>query len=166
MAFVPRAYWDVNLTFVDNNDKGGYCSFKLPGTLLIAEAQGVATAVAGAMQAVSDAALTEMSISRSYVNDAPPVAPATSEVERKLRIPLGTDEFPEVTSIEVPSPAFTLEVNGTDVVDVTTPAVAALVDLLTEGSLGPGNGLITYYGADITRAGTPYVTHRNRKRSG
>ena len=165
MALVPVGNWNVTVSFKDNNDKIGVTGFRLPGNLLLSEAQGVATAVGNAMQAVSDAALIDLQLTYAFVNDAPPVPPATSEVERKLRIPLGTARFEDVTAIEVPSPAFTLEVNGTDVVDVTTPAVTALVDLLTEGSLGPANGLVTYFGEDITRAGTPFVMHRNRRKN-
>ena len=87
-------------------------------------------------------------------------------MERKLRVPLTAGVYRNATYLEVPSPRFTLEVNGTDVVDLTDASIIALRDALVNanGILG-SSGLRTYFGADITATGEPFVTHRNRKKS-
>lgn len=164
MALTDKGRWLVNLTFQDNNGKvastGGY----LPGALTLAEVNTRLTAFAAALSAVSDAVVVNGQISRLYIEPNPVAPPASSEVERKLVIPLGTaNEKPGVSSIEVPSPIFGLEVAGTDVVNQTNAALVTLVTLLTEGSIGPGNGFVTYYGDDITRAAAAYISHRNRR---
>lgn len=165
MALIPSGAWEAAVSFRDNNGKTAAVGFYLPAGLTQLEAQGVFTAVANAMGAVSDAAIIGGSLTRAYAQDTPATPPATSEVERKLRIPLDAGIYRNATAVEVPSPAFTHEISGTDVVDVNSPAIAALLDLLAQGSLGPANGLVTYWGADITATGTPFVTHRNRKKS-
>ena len=163
MAFVPRPYWNINFGFRDNNEKVASVSTKVPGALTEAEVTTRVTALAAALQAVSDAAIFTATIEKGFVNDTPPTPPTSSEVERKLNIPLGTALVENATSMEVPSPLFSLEIDGTDIVDQTDPLLVTLLGLLTAGALGPGDGSVTYYGDDITRAGAPVITHRNRR---
>lgn len=164
MPYVARPFWNVSFGFIDNNDNVATCSTKLPGDLTLAEVETRVTALAAALQAVSDASVRDANISRTYVQDTPTPAVATSEVERKLIIPMGTDLEPNAVTMEVPSPVFSLEIDGTDVVNQATPSLVTLVGLLTAGALGPGDGSITYYGADITRSGPAYIAHRRRSR--
>lgn len=163
MAFVSPDAWNVTFTFQDNNENSAPAEVKYPATGLFADVQGDADTYAAAFQAVSDAALVSYNISRTYVNDAPPVPPASSEVERKLYIPLGTATRRRAASVQVPSPIFALDQNGTDIALPTNAALIALIDLLTNGRLGPGNGIVTVYGDDITRAGAAVIRHRTRK---
>lgn len=163
MALVRRPSWQVSFGFIDNNENVARVSTRLPGDLTAAEVDTRVTALGAALQAVSDARLFTADASISYLEDAPVAITPTSEVERKLRIPLGTADFPNATEVEVPSPIFTLEINGTDVVDPANAALVTLIGLLTQGSVGPGNGSVTYYGADITQAGQPVIVHRNRR---
>lgn len=163
MAIIPAPFWRVTFVFGDNNGKTAACGVAYPASLAYADVATSAGNLAADLDAISDAVLLNYQISTQFVEDAPAAAPATSEVERKLLIPLGTSLTPNATSIEVPSPVFGIEVNGTDVVDSTNPLVDALLDELTRGLLTPGNGPVTYYGADITRAGTPTIVHRTRR---
>jgi hypothetical protein len=119
--------------------------------------------LAAALDAISSAQLESYGILRQYRENAPVAPAAESEVERKLRIELGTATRLAVSSMEVPSPIFTIEIAGTDVVNPADAAVVNLLDELTNGLLTPGNGIVTWFGADITRASTPVIIHRNRK---
>lgn len=159
MAFVPNV-WTAWFSFRDNNDRISGTGVDYAGDLTELEVTTAATALAADLQAVSNASLEAMVLTRRLVNDAPPVPAPESEVERKLRFELGTALRRNVSSVEVPSPVFTIEQVGTDAVDPANPLVAALISELTSGLLLPGNGPITYYGADITRADSPRIKHR------
>lgn len=157
--------WVVSFLFEDNNGKVSSTSLAVAGAALFAEVEATADGLAVAMEAISNARLKQYSISKRYDNDVVTIAPPESEVERKLKIPFGTAQFPDVTSLEIPSPVFTIEISGTDIVDAANPLVAAVIDEVITGAAGPGNGWATYYGADLTRAGTPFMMHRNRKKA-
>jgi hypothetical protein len=156
--------WNVSFVFRDNNDKYSAVGASVGGLALFAEVQATADALAVALEAISNARLFSYSIERVFRNDVTTAPPPESEVERKLRIPLGTAAFPDVTYLEIPSPVFTIETPGTDIVDNANALVAAVIDEVLTGAALPGNGWATYYGADLTRAGTPFIMHRNRKK--
>jgi hypothetical protein len=162
MAFITQV-WSAFFSFRDNNNNTAGCGVDYPGDLTEAEVTLAATSLATDLQAASNAALEVMVLTRRLINDAPPVPTPESEVERKLRFNLGTALRRNVSSIEVPSPVFTIEQAGTDAVDPANALVAALISELTAGILLPGNGPITYYGEDITRAEAPVIVHRTRK---
>lgn len=163
MALVRRPSWVVGFGFIDNNENVARVSTRLPATLTAAEVDTRMVALGAALQDISDARLFTADATLSYFEDAPVAITPTSEVERKLVIPLGTEDTPNATEMEVPSPRFTLEIDGTDVVNPADADLVVLLGLLTAGSIGPGNGSVTYYGADITRAGRPVIRHRNRR---
>lgn len=169
MAWVPSDTWNVGFTFVDNNGNmagvGVYYSAEEGlGFSNIEAVRMAAESLASDLQAISNASLVKMTISRSVINDAPQAAAPESEVERKLVMSLSTAKHPNVSRVEVPSPVFTIEIPGTDMVHRDEPLVAALINELTAGLLLPGNGPVTYYGADIIKVEDPiYVAHRRRK---
>lgn len=163
MAFVDKGTWMLNVGFEDNNGNYASCGISLPGALPLIEAEASAAALIAAMGVLSTARIVSYSITRGYENDNTSAPAADSEVERKLVIPLGTNAHRSVSKLEVPSPAFGLELAGTDVVDETDAGIIAIRTLLTQGLPTPGNGFVAYYGADITRTGTPFITHRSRK---
>lgn len=163
MAWVPKGNWTVTFSFVDNNGKRGSTSLDYPNNLLLAEVVVSAREIADAMQAVSDASLTYIFFSFTLAQDAPVDAATSSEVERKLFLPLGTALNPSLGSVQVPSPVFALEQPGTDIVAPTAPGMAALIDAILSGAAGTGNGPVTASGLDITRVGTPVVVHRSRR---
>lgn len=163
MAPVARPRWEVSYTFRDNNDKTSAVNVYFPEALDYAGVLAAANSLAVDMQDVSNASIIGWRISRSVVENAAPAAPPESEVERKLRIPLGTVEFENASSMEVPSPVFSLEQPGTDVVASGNLLLVQLVNSLTNGGLGGGNGITTILGEDITRAGVATIVHRTRK---
>lgn len=167
MAFVGAGQWNVTFKFRDNNGKTSLTGLSIDNTILFTDIQTIAAELATRMQAVSDAALVDYDIARNFRNDSPPnPLPNTAEVERRLRIPLSTAEFPNVTGLEVPSASFSLEIAGTDVVDQTNPALVALKNALTNsGGVFASSAVVTYYGEDITAAGDAFIMHRNRKAS-
>lgn len=164
MAFIAADTWSCGLTVTDNNGNKAAFGFNLPGDLTAAEVESSLTTFAASAQLIIDGAITSVIYNKMLTNDAPPTPAASSEVERKLRIPLGTPKFePGVTSVEIPSPLFTLEQPGTDVVvPAVGSALADVVLFLTSGLLTPGNGPVTYYGDDLTRVGTMTIRHRGR----
>lgn len=165
MPFNIRPTWTIGFYFRDNNGKTSSTSLSLTGSVLFVEAQAAAAALADALQAVSNARLEDYSIGRTWTNDDTSPIPPESEVERKLRIPFGTAEFADITSLEIPSPVFGIETPGTDVVNPANPLVAAVIDAVLNGAPGTDNGFTTYYSDDLTRVGTPFVMHRNRRKS-
>ena len=165
MAFVGVGTWNVAFTFRDNNKKVSTCTLYIDDTILFTDVLTIAAELAARLQAVSDAALIAYDISREFRNDAPPApVPNTAEIERKLRIPMGTELRENATYIEVPSASFALEIEGTDVVNQLAPAVVALKNALTNtGGVFASTAVKTYYGEDITVTGDAFVTHRNRQ---
>lgn len=162
MALVDRGIWQVNFTFQDNNDKTATVGVAFPGATIFADLLNDVAALATDLAAISDAALVSYTMTRIFNEDTDPTPPASSEVERKLLIPLNAGAYRNASSMEVPSPVFTIEQDGTDVPLASSAALLALIDQLTQGRLAPGNGIVTAYGLDITSAGTPTVVHRNR----
>lgn len=162
MAFVVSDNWNVTYTFRDNNGKNGFTSVYFAGALTDAEILLAAGNLATELQDASNAVLTGYTITRVVVQDAPAVPPAESEVERKLRIQLHAGAIRNATSLEVPSPIFGFEIEGTDVVNPAAPAWISLRDMLLQGTLGAENGVTTSRGEPITAAEVPVIIHRNR----
>lgn len=163
MALVERDRWEVTFGFADNNGNTATTSVYYPGALTDTQVRDAAALLYAALAAVTDANLTGYSISRTFVEDALGTPPATSEVERKLYLSLGTALDKAAASMNIPSPAFTLEQEGTDVPVLSSVAFTALRTLLTNGGLGGGNGVADKRGEDITRVTRAIVRHRNRK---
>lgn len=164
MALVDQGYWRVNFTFQDNNGKTATMSLYAAGLLAFPlGVENMLTAIRQRITVLSDAALVGANVSRVYAENAPvdPI-PASSEVERKLRIPLTTDIRSHSTYVEVPSPTFLIEQDGTDVPVTDAGALTELIDLLVNGGVGFENGGVTNANVQITGAGTPFVLHRNR----
>lgn len=164
MALVPDTLWSATYLFRDNNDNRATVSVSFPGLLAYAAVVTAAGELANVMRDVSDAILTGYHISRFFYEDQPQSAATTSEVERKLVMNMGTARRRNASSIEIPSPIFALEQAGSDDVDLANAAYQALVVQLTRGLIGPGNGLVTSSGEDITRVDRGYVSHRYRRR--
>lgn len=163
MAFVPPQVWDVSFLFRDNNGNTAGTGIYLPFTVAYADAQAYATSVANGLAAVSDARVTSFHVSAVYTNDVTTEPPATSEVERKLALSFDAGVYKNAYRMEVPSPIFGLEQPRTDVADPANAGLVALLDLLLNGPLGPGNGPRTYFGTDITALARAVITHRSRK---
>lgn len=161
MAFIA-GQWAVNFTFRDNNGKIGACSVYYSSARTFDEVNTALADLRSALESASNAKLVDYSILRLFNNDSQAAPPPESEVERKLRVPLNSVQRPNATSIEVPSPVFGMEVDGTDVVDPADPAVVALIDALTQGSIGAGTGPVTWFGEDLIGAGSPVIVHRSR----
>lgn len=163
MALVAGLPWSVSFSFIDNNGNRAVTGVNYPEALDFADVLTRATELATRLQAISNASLQVVSISRVLSENAAPVPQPESEVERKLRIPLGTAvRQPGAAAVEIPSPLFAIETPGTDVVPATNLLLSSVVAELTAGGVGPGNGVVTIEGSDITRAGTSVIVHRTR----
>jgi hypothetical protein len=163
MAFVQAPTWNVTFSFIDNNLNYATMSFNLPGTLDAAGAQAAATGLSAALVPISNAKLDKWVLSRSTYSDAPAPA-AESEVERKLMLTFEDATGRFKSSIQVPSPVFTIEQYGTDAVNPANALVAAVVAAVTNGGVGGGNAAIAFSGADLVRLfGKPTVRHVGRK---
>jgi hypothetical protein len=168
MAYIAKPTYDVTFSFRDNNDNSSTATVRFNASILYTDVLVAANTMAARLAAVSDAHLTGFTIGLTYMDDTFPVFPAaTSEVERKLRIPLATTDNRNATYLEVPSPIFSAEQDGTDITDPSNAAVAALRTALVNGGgiLGTAQPA-TWFGADIIATGDPFVLHRNRRRKG
>lgn len=163
MARVISPTWYVSVLFTDNNNKSASTGFALPGALTYEDASARAITIVQDMDDVSDARIDSWQISRSFREDTPVAAPDTSEVQRKLRMSFDAGQFRNAAEIEVPSHIFALEQAGNDFPNPANAAYADLVTNLTQGSLGPGNGIVTWTGLDVTRLNNAELVHRDRK---
>jgi len=155
----------ASFTLSDNNGKSSFMSFWLPNALTVTEAGTYIASLEAALIALSDARVERATIALSFTQSADYtyVAPATSEVERKLSVRfLDASGFYGFKS-EVPSPRFTIEVDGSNNVPLANPALSLFADAMVNGPIGPGNGAQTYGGRDLTRIDSATVIHRNRK---
>lgn len=163
MALVQNPRLRVALTFRDNNNKSADMSIYLPGSTTLADAVTFLGDLRSVTVPLTDAALVAGSILVTFDEDAPIDPPNSSEVERKLVVPTRTAVRGVNSRVELPSPIFTIEIDGTDIVDQNNVAVAAFKNFLVNGNLGAGNGPITIGGEPITRVEPAYIAHRSRK---
>lgn len=161
--FNPTNIWTVVFTFEDNNGNVANTSVHYPASRSYAEVVDDAQALAGLMEAVSNARLLHFGIVTTLNNADVSPPPPESEVERKLSITLGSDAYPNSTRLEVPSPIFGLEIPGTDVVNDDNAAWQALRAGLVGTVMAPGTGASDYRGVALTRVSRAVVVHRSRK---
>lgn len=164
MARVIAPVWNVSVLFADNNNKTATTGFALPGALSYADAVTRAETIIASMDDISDAVIESWQISRAYREDAPVQPPATSEVQRKLRMSFDAGQFKNASSVEVPSHIFGIELNGSDQPDPNNVLFIDLVTDFTQGALGPGNGVVTWTGLDITALNSAELVHRDRSK--
>jgi hypothetical protein len=163
MPFTPSGTWDAYYSFRDNNGNIASVTASFSASLSYAQAVTAAGDLAVDLEAISDARLERFTVSTDLINDNVAAPAASSEVERKLALTLGTATFPAASSMQVPSPIFAIEQPRTDAVDPANAAYVALASQLTNGGLGGNNGVTTYRGEDLTRITRAVVTHRSRK---
>lgn len=161
MAFVGRS-WMVSFIFRDNNDNFATVSAQLPATLTAAQVETFAAGLSIELQARSSAALASWNMFKVFANDAPPTPAAESEVERKLVLMWSSADGRDLAKMEIPSPVFTLEVDGTDVIPTSAAGLAPLVAIMTNGGAGGGNGPVTSSRTDITKLKNAAISHRYR----
>jgi hypothetical protein len=161
MAFTTLR-WDVTYTLRDNNDNYSSVGCALPGALTLAQAETFAAGLAVELQTRSSAALVAYGLNRLYANDAPITPTAESEVERKLVLMWSSADGRDLAKMEIPSPVFTMEVDGTDIIPTSSAALAPLIAIMTNGGAGGGNGPITAARTDITKLKNAAISHRYR----
>lgn len=150
-------------SFVDNNGKPSSAGLYLPSGTVTGGIDTFAAGTRTEIIALTNAQLVGATASYVYVEDAPIVAPAESEVERKLVMSFNTSVRGVYVTLELPSPVFSIETRNTDEVDILNPLVAALGTAIVNGALGPGNGPVTRSGGQITSLRRAYISHRYRK---
>lgn len=157
----------VTFTLLDNNGNRGYVSFNIPAGLTLAQIVDTVKGLEVGIAAISDARIERASVELEFTQPAAYTyaAPPSSEVERKLAFTFVDATGRYKFTPEVPSPVFTLETNGTDVVNLLDLNVITFTNAVLNGPLGAGNGAVSYGGSDLTRVLKAYVMHRNRKRS-
>jgi len=157
----------LSFSLTDNNGKRSSAGFWLPNTISVTDAATYVAALETAIAGLSDARIERATVTLNFTQPDTYVyiAPASSEVERKLAVTFvdGTG-FYQFGS-EIPSPRFTLEVDGTDSVPLSNAALSLFADAVVNGPLGPGNGATTFHGDDLTRILGATVIHRNRKKA-
>lgn len=160
MALVNTLPFLVTFRFVDNNLKASNVSFNLAATVdTVAEVITAANALRDVIIPVVNARLEGASATVLLTeNDPLTPIPAESEVERKLVIDMQGANRRARASFLIPSPVFTVEQNGTDVV-APSAAITALVEAIA------AQAVTTHGAALVELAGPIYIDHRNRERS-
>lgn len=161
--FNPTPSWYVAFSFYDNNNNIASTGVHYPASRSYAEVVDDAQALAGLLEAISNARLSRIDIVSTLRNADVSMPPPESEVERKLSISMGSAQYPNSARLEVPSPIFGLEIPGTDVVNDDAPAWQALRAGLVGTVLDPGGGASDYRGVELTNVSRAVVVHRNRK---
>ena len=161
MAFASK-YWALTFTLRDNNRDTAPVSVRLKPTDTLAEAEAMAAALAAELINLSNAAVITYSLTRVYKNDTIVAPPPESEVARKLVLMWSDADESQRSRMEIPSPKFAVEVDGTNVVPTNSAALAALVTVVTNGPAGSGNGPITNAGTDITKLLSAGIGHRQQ----
>lgn len=151
-----------SLTFRDNNAEIAQFGFYTPNALALVDIVQRVQDVATAAQAVSNASIIGGSISIPLVEETPAAPVAESEVERKLLLFGETESRRQKVNYFLPSPLFTIESAGTNDVSTANPLVAALIDVLTQGRLLPGNGAVSVSGLDVLRIVRATIRHYGR----
>lgn len=157
VAFASTGYWNVAITLEDNNANKAPVSYSVDDTQTEADVTTQAQSVAAALTSLSDAYVSQISITRTYGNTDGNAAPATSEIERKLTLRF-VDAFNNVVSTrDVPSPVASIEVAGTDTIDPANALVAAYVSALAAASANTGRG------EPLATVKKAWIKHRSRK---
>lgn len=167
MALVFEGLFNSNFSFIDNNDNVAGTGLWLPAALSFTDVESRYSALATVLTPLSNAKLVSASYARIARNVPAAADPVPeSEVERKLELVFGTAN-PRVTfTQEIPSPVFSLETRGTDVVDPANALLAAYVDEVLNGAIGPNNGAVTYFGTQLTTLLSARIVHRPRRKRG
>jgi len=166
MAFVMDGDWVATVTFRDRDNNAATFQFRLPDTLDRDAGLASLTAVANAAAAISDAAVSDISLSQSWYNDAynPATVAEASDVERKGVFQFRTASR-AISTFQIPSILNTKVIDGTETINTTDAAVIAFQGAMLNTLLGAGNSPVTAYGEDYTAVhGAPYKRHRGSKR--
>lgn len=155
----------VSISSVDNNRQAASTSLWLPPDSLLADADTWISQAGPLYQALTLNRMTRASLLRRYVESAPlAVITPAAESERKLVLVFDVGAGQGTVVQEVPSPVFDIETDGTDEVDPADPLVAAWVNHVVNGAIGPANGAVNQYNIGITGLVRAYVAHRGRGR--
>lgn len=163
MALVNDPYWTAMVSFQDRDKNKSGFSFYLPSTLLYADAAAAATFIAQAADPISSGVLYSLSLTQTLYDAVAfaTIAPEDSDVERKGVFQFATAQRGIKTRIEVPSIMNQFVVDGSNVLNIADPLVAAFQAAILNTGLGANNSPITLGGVDITGPfGTPYKMHR------
>lgn len=125
MAFESRP-WKLTFSTIDRDRNPGSVEMFVDTTLDFVAVETKASAMVALVGALMDAAITNYTITRAVVDDAAPLPPETSDVERKgvFRFELADGRF---TSMSVPSFRNDKVIDGTNVINTADVAVAAFV---------------------------------------
>lgn len=151
-------------TFVDNNNNSSTLTIRPATTLTDVELVTYGNAMAAELAGASNAKMAKYTLAKDFFDPLAGGAAAESEVERKLIIPFTTNIPNHGYVAEIPSPIFSLEIEGTDNVNPGAGAISGIIDGIINGLVGIANGAVTVAGVQIQAVGAPFVTHRNRSR--
>lgn len=158
---VPTAAVNIQLRDRDNNLSS--VSFYYPSANTVANIQAeVETTLIPAVQALSDAVVSSWAIMFQAVDlDIDPTvdAPETSDVERKAVFVFSNGAF-STTKYEVPSVKNSLVVDGSNVLDVTDPAVTGFIAAIQTAGVDGLKPSAIGNAAISKLKGTPHKIHR------
>lgn len=153
----------VSFSFRDNNRNLGTTGLYrvTDGNSTISEILDDANVVRDALVPLSTAMLVSGASNVVFDEQADEAAPpAESDVRRKLILVFDTTNYYSKVRVEIPSPVFTLETDGTNRVNPADPLVAAFVAAVAN-VLGTG-GFVSPTGFPITRLREAYIDVRQR----
>lgn len=160
MAIVADGTTGMNFTFKDRDGNTATLTLYAPS---LAVTEDVATWASGAgatlVQALSNAVITNISVTQKYIEDAPTVPVEASDVERKGVFSFNVEGAGHST-FRIPSIKNELVIDGTKYINQADTAVAAFIAAMLDSGLFDTYQLGNFRGDPLeTLVGPPYKTH-------
>lgn len=160
MALVQSPFWVATLTFRDRDGNAGSVSINIDNTAVFDDIEtDITTTFAPLIAALSDATLTEITVTKKYVENAPALAPESSDVERK-----GSFSWRDASGwplvMQIPSFRNTMVVDNSNTINTADTAVAAFLSEMLSGALLGAQRPVTSHGTAPVRLVRNEKVHR------
>lgn len=160
MALEPYTTYRVSVSMRDRDNNISNVGFNYPAANTIGNVEAELTGtVIPAIAAISDAVVVGYSINYGAGDDVAPVAPETSDVERKGVFTFRVDNG-QVVKYEVPSIRNTLVVDGTNVLNPADAAVIAFIAAITSPGIEGLQPVSNVGGLIVSQASPARKMHR------
>lgn len=160
MAIVQEPFWTLTIALQDRDLNKGSVQLYVAATVLVADIiTAMSTLIIPRITALSDAIVLGWSINRSAFENAPALAPETSDVERKGTFTFRTAANRPVT-MQLPSVLNTLVIDRTNQLDLTNVSVLAFTNMIIDGAVLGSVRPVSVTGDDVTVLVNGYKRHR------
>lgn len=160
MALEPYATYRVSVSLRDRDNNLSSVGFNYPSANTIGNVEAELTGtVIPAIQALSDAVVVGWSINYGAGDNVAPLAPETSDVERKGVFTFRADNG-QIVKFEIPSIRNTLVVDGTNVLNPADAGVIAFISAMTAAGVDGLQAVSNVGGLLLAQASPAKKMHR------